>query len=285
MSNQDVNPLQEFERLPRAFWRIIIISGVLIAVIFLWTLLFRWPFSNLGISWPFRADELRRFVFLSYMCVFGSVWIMYFLSRSQIRFFRVKTLRNLLAETSEHWKEHLKNEDRKGFADFVDAHHRKAQSTMVTVAIMIASSLIVLGEIHCVFLKYSLVNDIWSQVILAIAMIAAMLSLICFIITADALDSIFNKFRTDRIARKLKHHFYLRTINPKYCGFISLIASVIFIVAYHSLTLSCIVLALCLTVGYPHWFPDIEKPSRARRESIMVGLLLLIVVAIVEGCI
>ena len=284
MSNKDANLLEKFETLPTAFWRIVLTSSVLILSVFLLSLASGWPSSQLGISWPFKGEKIRRFVFVCYVCVLGGVWITYFLSRLRVRFFRVKTLRNLLAKTSEHWREYLNAEDGKKFTEFIELHHRKAQSSMVTVAIMIAACLIVLGEIHCVFLNSrSVKNDIWAEAILAVATLAAMLSLICFIISADALDSIFNKFKTEQATRILKHHFYLKTINPKYSGFISLIVAVVFVVAYHSLPLSCIVLALSLTIGYPHWFPDVEQPSRPRRESIVLGLVLMIVIVLIEG--
>lgn len=273
MSIESLKPLERYKKLHSVFWRIVVISVVLILIAFSLAYYSKWPFNKLGIAKPFEAEEIRRILFISYMCIFGSVWITYFISRWDVRFFRVRSLRRLLVETSNHWEN--------GSRNLIYSLHRKSQSSMTTVAMMIAASLLVLGEVHSIIEKVCWGNtDLWNKVMIIGAATAGMISLICFIISVDALDTLFNKFKTDN--DYLKKYFYQKTINPRYFGLILLILGVIFIIAYYNLIFSCVVLGLFLSIGYSHWFPNVDKIRHSLLESIIIGIILVLAAVLVE---
>ena len=278
-------PLKEYENLPTALTRIIIISLIMIGAIFLLAFFSIWPTPQLGIDWPIQSIQIQRILFISYMTIFISLWTVYFLSRSNIRFFHVKTLRRLLSDASEQWQDHININNPEDYKEFRESQHRKAQSTMIAIAIMIATSLILLGEIHNIALNSSLESvSTWQLFLLSVAAITALVSLICFIISVDAMDSLFNKFKTEEVARRLKMYFYKKTLNPKYFGLIFLLVSVVFIVAYYNLTLSCVVIGIFISIGYSHWFPYVTAPHVSKWESFMLGTSLISIALILKWC-
>jgi len=145
MCTENPNPLDKYQNFHSALPRIVVISALIKVITYIWAYFPIWPLNKLGIARPFEAEEIRRLLFIFYMCVFGGAFITYFSSRWKaedsksgmlqkiLRFFQVRTLRRLLLETSEQWQD-LK--DKKEDKDLIDSHHRKSQSSMTALADM-----------------------------------------------------------------------------------------------------------------------------------------------------
>lgn len=202
---------------------------------------------------------LERTAFFIYLCLYAGFWSAYFLSRRDDTYWSVATLRRLLYATSMQWNQatnYTKEEIEKGFQE-------KGRTSITAMAMLVAASLIELAQVNGILIRLDTVKngvetlalDIWSASLLAVTAFAAFSALVCFLISADALDSLFNKFRSERLSHRLMHHFYTVNINPRYYGLVLLTTGAIFLIAFHSPLMGCMSIGVLISVGYRHWFP------------------------------
>lgn len=254
-----------------------------------------------------RAHATRwmyeRHVFALYACGFVAWWLVYFGSRKPEDaardhvFRRVRTLRRLLGECATQWKTEAQiarglqhrsaeavRQDRQELEE-VEANYRdKATSSMTTIAILIAVSALELQEVSNLLAplieQQTTAHVSWQIGILVLSLALAMVALIAYIVSADALDVIFNNFVDDDARHRITRYYYQRTINPRYAALISLIASFILLVAYYSPLAASVAIGLFFVIGYPHWFPDFAvlpqpawRRARARLAAAVIVLL------------
>jgi len=233
----------------------------------------------------------ERHFFILYACGFVAWWVVYFGSRKQRAtgeeslYKRVKTLRRLLGECSVQWgsADQITPES----LDRMEAGFRnKAQSSMTTIAILVAVSALELQEVSKL-LAPLLVGQTgdefsWQVVILVLSLMFSMVAFIAYIVSADALDVIFNNFVDDDSRHRITRYYYQHTINPRYMALISLIASFILLVAYYSPLGASVAIGLFFVIGYSHWFPVFDKVRRSflRRIVSILGKVVLVVLPI-----
>lgn len=227
----------------------------------------------------------ERHVFVLYACAFVAWWLVYLASRKPSppwpdwSFRRARTLRRLLGECSEQWcaTEQMTPEK----LDELETRFRsKAQSSMTTIAILIAVSALELQEVSKL-LAPLLETEFalsWEVVVLVLSLTFAMVSFIAYIVSADALDVIFNRFVDDDARHRITRYYYQGTINPRYAALISLIASFILLVAYYSPLAGAVAIGLFFVIGYAHWFPSFARvpASMLRRVSELLARAALV---------
>lgn len=119
----------------------------------------------------------------------------------------------------------------------------------------------------------------WQVVILVLSLTFSMVAFIAYIVSADALDVIFNNFVDADSRHRITRYYYQHTINPRYMALISLIASFILLVAYYSPLGASVAIGLFFVIGYSHWFPVFNKVRRSvlRRIVSILGKVVLVV--------
>lgn len=246
------------------------------------------PFRIFSTDWA-REHTTRwlydRHVFTGYACIFAAWWLVYLGTRRNRQpemeqaYKKVRTLRRLLGYCSEQWgaSGHMSE----GRLDQMEESYRnKAQSSMTTIAIMIAVSSLELQhvseQLEPLFKTGIMMN--WQVAILMLSLIFATVSFIGYIISADSLDVIFNRFIDNDARHRITRYYYQSTINTRYAALISLITSFILLVAYHSPLAGAGAIGLFLVIGYAHWFPDFaDMPvSRVRRSVVLTGKSVLV---------
>lgn len=226
-----------------------------------------------------------RHIFTVYVCIFAAWWLVYLGTRrnrqpgAEQAYKRVRTLRRLLGYCSEQWG--ASGNMSEGRLDQMEESYRnKAQSSMTTIAIMIAVSSLELQhvseQLEPLFKTGIMMN--WEVAILMLSLIFAMVSFIGYIISADSLDVIFNRFIDNDARHRITRYYYQSTINTRYAALISLITSFILLVAYYSPLAGAGAIGLFLVIGYTHWFPDFaDKPaSLIRRMVVSSGKTVLV---------
>jgi protein-S-isoprenylcysteine O-methyltransferase Ste14 len=154
---------------------------------------------------------------------------------------------------------------------------------MTTIAIMTAVSAIELQEVSK--LLPNVLNDkpdvdYWQIAILLLSVLFAIVALVSYIVSADALDVIFNRFEDDDSRHRIIRYYYQSTINPRYAALISLITSFILLVAHYSPLAASMSIGLFFVIGYAHWFPDFNMPSVSTMSSVKVGLSKLVLIGL-----
>lgn len=214
------------------------------------------------LDWQRRLDG-AQLLFLVYLAGFIGMWFVYFMSRQGPRLFRVLTLRGLLRTTTANWN--VASDVRK--SEMEKAFQEKARASMTATTMLAATAGLALGQVNSVintlddFSTLRMSGDIWQISMLSMAALFAFSALICFIIAVDALDSLFNRFESRRVAHQLYFHFYSASINPRYFGLISLFTAAIFVVASNDALLGCAAIGLLIAIGFRHWFPHIRLPD------------------------
>jgi len=211
-------------------------------------------------------------LFALYLSAFLAMWIVYFKSRRQLpNGSRLRSLRRLLVEFSVNWDDADHHAEINDLEILRREHHNKADKSIVVLAILVAAAIIILVQASNISIGLkaaSVPYTLWDTVVLGTCASLAVVSVTCFLISADALDSMFNRFSTgsdievenEREARqRLITHFYRLTINPRYFGMVAFLLSLVFIILHHSRPFASFALAIMITVGYRHWFPTIER--------------------------
>ncbi len=202
-----------------------------------------------------------RIIFLVYLSTILANWSVYFLSREddKSKTGGVQSLRLLLNGVRENWADN-------------NALRKKASTTMAVMSIMIAVSIVILSIAGNIFLEPDK-KDLWEQSMLGITVILAFLAFICFIVSVDALDTMFNSFKKPLYRKIIGKYYYDLTINPKYCGFVSMIMSVIFLIQVFNPVIASVCIAPTLYFGYYLWYPDINRDPEIRATIINNNIL------------
>lgn len=210
---------------------------------------------------------LDRLLFVFYFSIYLAMWIIYFISKSCyvkpenrktkdkfLRFFQIPTLRRLLFVVSKNWTdEESSSNDR-----LEELAKDKARSSITATAMLTSITVIIMIQVKSFYLadvqdNRVLLSDDMSLMLLLLTFACAFSSFIMFIISADALDSIFNEYSVRE--NRLHRYHYRSTIYPRYFGMVFLITSICFLSAYINLLLGCLAFSLVFTIGYRHWFP------------------------------
>ena len=204
-----------------------------------------------------RWDVLRKGVFSAYALLFTSLWITYFLSRSGPKVLQVPTLRRLLRTFSVQWdpdKADTPKDTTQISLD--DTYQKKSTAGIAAMAMLVATAGLELAQVNALMAAPTWValGD-WHKGIALAAAICAVIALVCFLVAVDALDSIFNVFKDTAVQKRLRHHFYVRSIYSRYFGFLFLLSGVVLLVAFHNEFVGALSMGLVFAIGYAHWFP------------------------------
>jgi protein-S-isoprenylcysteine O-methyltransferase Ste14 len=127
---------------------------------------------------------------------------------------------------------------------------------------------------------------IWKQLIFIFLGFISTIALVCFVVSVDALDCMFNEFRSQHIDNKFRRYFYKSTIHPRYVGFVCLLTSIVFLNASSSVLLGTLTIGVIISVGYRHWFPRAQLTEDSWKErsgvtGFWIRFLTLIAIPIV----
>jgi uncharacterized membrane protein len=253
--------MKEFYSLPAAWPRIALFVTAFLALEMLATQGHVEPFPTLGIQYDKPDTRMwERLTFLTYAALYVSMWLVYFFSRSEVAFFRVRTLRKLLQLTSRQWLGGIQF----GVQSTQDLYTDKARTSITVLGILIAAAGLELVQVNAILLSATqekFVKNPWGEDpfkagVLGVATLAAIAAFALFLVSADSLDVIFNKFQADGDDHRLKYHFYKQTITPRYLGMVMLMSGAILLVAFHAPALASTAMGVSIVVGYRHWFPS-----------------------------
>jgi hypothetical protein len=220
-------------------------------------------------------DRYNRLMMIAYLSLFFAMWWVYFRSkrsqgkgrRDEPESHRVQTLRRLLGYTSVQWETGSNTELND---ELIHVYREKGNAGMSVLAILIAVALLIfdrIGAIWDIDQKLSL----WQHSLLWLGMLAAAVAFVGFALCVDAFDTMFNRFRTERLRNDLIHYFNHFTLNPRYIAMASLLLSMILLLAYYSEMLAALTIGVVVVFGYGFWFPDIGKQLSPSDEDVPIG--------------
>ena len=266
-------------KLPGVFPRLLLPAAVLIALCIVagnhWSLFAGTP-----------ALTLERILYAAYFASFVTMWAMYFLSRWAPKegFLAVRTLRRLLLGTTEDWsvladgyEKHKQETDKVKLAEMEKGFKDKSLASMTNLGMLIGAAALELGQLGTVRWHDGAKPTPWSELTLGLGTVCSITSLVCFIIAADSLDSIFNQFREPGERHVLIRHFYMQSVNPRYFGLVCLLLAATLMVAAVTPCLGAMSIAIILSVGFRHWFPgNVTVTSHPSLRGVYVALPLVL---------
>lgn len=208
---------------------------------------------------PTLAEEPDYLLFLVYLSFYIAMWGIYFASKSGPMFLRISTLRRLLLLESKHWTE----QDNQENSDIEELSMEKAKTSITAIAMLVGVSFlgIIQGKTGLTAL-YSVCGASpseschWNEIIFWSLTLFSSLALVCFVLSVDALDCMFNEFKNSQAENKYRRYFYKSTIHPRYVGLVSLLTSIIFLNASINVILGSMTIGIIISIGYKHWFPS-----------------------------
>ena len=253
-----------------AAWPLILmVSG---ALAFLFKLIVEHTPEGRRLYLDMLADPNKQ-VFMIYLSLYVSLWIVYFSSSLEYFPFNVRTLRRRLTLFSQQW-----NSATPDSTNDIE----KAKSSTTSTSMLIAASAVVIGAANSIYSNSDRLKfGTWQYAILVIAAICAMSAFFSLIIAVDSLETIFNKFLEQDDA-KMKREYYLASRNPRYYGKVLLLASVSFATASISPLLGAFGIAVVLVAGYPHWFPAslaVSKPLPKTQAVLATAVKIAVLLA------
>jgi len=217
----------------------------------------------------------ERMIFLIYLAFYFVMWFTYFQSKipekqncdgpSEVGNdtgrggLEIQTLRRLLGISCDHWQTSTGKEID---AEVVAAYRAKAGTSMEVIAILIAVSILILDQFTAIWrIEYAegAIPKLWTAVLLWSGMASAMISCVGFLLAVDALDTTFNRFRTNYVRDRAIRYFYRYAIDPRYAGNASLLLSLVLLLAYHNVMLGSMAIGVIVAVGYDFWFPRLSN--------------------------
>ena len=175
-----------------------------------------------------------------------------------------------------------------------DVSLEKSKTSTSAIAMLVAASLVALAQARSgweklpeTLCKPGLVTNQqlflcqWHKLVIFCLGMSATLALISFIVSADALDTMFNEFNCSGDANNsqannnYRRYFYQSAINPRYLGLASLVTTIVFINSLINVVLGSISIGLTLAIGLRHWFPNVslnenaEDPRHWENHSII----------------
>lgn len=206
-------------------------------------------------------DRYNRLMLIVYLSLYFAMWWVYFRSKKSEQHTlgvepdsrRVRTLRRLLGYTSVQWE----TGSNKNLNDqLIRVYRAKGNAGMQVLAILIAVALLIFDRIGAIWDAEAHLS-LWQHALLWLGMLTAAIAFVSFTLCVDAFDTMFNRFRSDRLRNDLIHYFNRFTINPRYIATASLLLSMILLLAYYSEMLAALTIAVIVVFGYRFWFPDI----------------------------
>lgn len=186
-------------------------------------------------------EDLATQTFIFLLMFYAAVWMAYFNS-IQGKVFKFQTLRVLL------WEQSL------GKAS-VEEMREKGRSVLTVQAVFTAVSVFVISAI---FNKgttdYTVMFQNWEAFSTQLVLICAVLAVVMLIISADAVETTFNKFKSRE--EDYVRYFFQLSARRKYFGFVLSILAVIIFVSRISPPIGCVGAFAFLMLGYNHWFPN-----------------------------
>lgn len=192
-----------------------------------------------------------RLLFLAYCLVFISTWFVYFCSDRRSYSLEVRTLRRLLLARSVHWKT---PGDEKAAKREVRADRIKGERGLDTAAILIAVSSLEVSQA----LQMLNAATAWESILLRCTIALGVASFLMFVVSTDALDSMFNSFACKKEEAVIVRYLYVTTVNHRYYGLVCMLLSLVTMIASKDPCLGASALALLIGLGYGHWFPYIQ---------------------------
>lgn len=230
----------EFVESPCPTWCVIMLSSIVVAALLL--------FISIMI-WPDIVNNINHVLFIIYGSLYFAMWMVYFLSRSGPKFFRVGTLRRLLLTKSKSWSYELNKIE--------EFSMDKAKQSMTAMTVLCTISFLQMVQIKEFY--YRIAGEqhalhTWDVTILTMALLCSLGAFINFIISLDSLDCMFNDFSEHHM--EFRRYFYRSTINPRYFGLVFLITALILLIAHVNLLFGNISIAIVISIGYRYWFPS-----------------------------
>lgn len=259
-SDSAVSPgLLRYSAYPRPLARILLLTFLLGVVETLIARQFVWPVP------------VNQALFALYMTMFVAYLAVYFASRrpkgEDPAWRRVQSLRRLLGETSRQW-----SDSRGHFSgELEDAFRQKSSTSMAVTALLMAVVILVLQQASSVLLSRWGSLSPGGAVLLVSTVVVSIFSFVCFIIAIDAMDIVFNRFGAEEDQRRIVTFYYLNTINPRYFGLMGMLFALVFFVAFHSVALGSVTLAIIMSVGYYHWYPPVSAGDEAPTTKSLYG--------------
>lgn len=221
----------------------------------------------------------ERLLFISYVFVLVAMWAVYFfLSASKKR--KVKTLRNLLSLTSEIFqREKLHIDDNTG--DLLASALREKARTSITMLAMLTAAAILMFTRSLDLVYLDNVSQ-WQKFMGYCSAGAAIVAAICFVISADSFDVMYNVFGAPGSVERahMLQFFYRSTRNTRYYGVMFLLWAVCLFAGARSPLFGAVVIGLVVSIGWSHWFPSpaliggILNPSGSKAAVVLrVGFI------------
>lgn len=213
---------------------------------------------------PELSRDPNHILFLSYLSAYICMWSLYFASKAGPKIFQVSTLRRLLLLESKNWT----NTDSEENSEIENLSMEKAKTSITATAMLVGVSFLGiiqaktgLQALTTSCLSYMSEVCQWNEIVFLGLAFTSSLALVCFILSVDSLDCMFNEFKTDQIENKFRRYFYKTTIHPRYVGLVCLLSSIIFLNAATNTALGSTTIGVIIAIGYRHWFPRPELAS------------------------
>jgi hypothetical protein len=275
--------LQEYRKLRLAIFSVLMLS--LISSCLLWTAWLRGSFTGHASGvWYMqllvhRSEE--RLIFIGYLLISVWMWAVYYLSIFNSRMTKVNSLRRLLLIFADAWSDKQVVRD----TEFAPALLDKSRASMTMLAMLTAAAALLLtraiDRLAVLDQNGEVLVDTWEQVLAYCAGGASAIALICFVISVDSLDVLFNPFgkKASYGHNHLINYFYRSTRNSRYYGIMFLLWAVCLFCGARNPLFGAFVVAITITTGWSHWFPmplsesQISTFSFGRFVSVLKWLL------------
>lgn len=263
-----IEKLRKFSRRRRAAGPVACLSLLSISSVWIWGYLEAADQGGLV-----GSALARQLLFASYILMSVSMWAVYFLSSRSGPFTGVKTLRRLLLDLAEAWDESSSKPD----IEFAPAIQDKARASMTMLAMLSAgSALLMTRALDRLALPQAAgapdgPGFAWDAYLPMSAAAASAIALVCFIVSVDSLDVLFNRFsRQPGLTRNhLAQYFYSSTRNARYYGVMFLLWAICLFAASYDLVFGAFVTSIVIAVGWSHWFPSPPIPNEGSTRSTL----------------
>lgn len=281
----------------RPHWTVLLVSAVFFMFTYFITefalLASKWSLAPYRISSVFLSDALhaelpRLYVDLFFCAFFIGAWIAYFLSPTatgQLRrgfkwtkhIFRIQSLRRLLMLSSMQWDggmthnytegtQILRTAARLNPLDLNKRYETKSGSSITTVAILVAASILVLEQ-NLILIQSLDDLTIRAKLFTFLSFLSTVVCILFFVTSVDDLDTIFNDFKGEHQQVALDYYFYKRSSTPRFAGLALLVMSINFLVFARSDFFGCLAVSVSFSVFYPHMFPLFDERNLPVKDA------------------
>lgn len=267
--------LRRFQDFMPAFLLVGGLSIVLVAILLAMNF-FSWgPFrEGASLRRLVSGEQGERLLFISYFLVLFSMWAVYFMT--SFEWVGIKTLRKLLKLTSNIYQRNTLPSESLPNDKLASLLREKARTSITMLSMLTAGATLLLTR--SLDLVYVLPEPHLWQVVLGYgAAAAAVMAAICFVVSADSFDVMYNVFGADNSAQRLHmlQFFYNSTRNTRYYGVMFLLWSLCLFAGTRSPLFGALVIGLVVSVGWSHWFPSpppVGAELKSKSVSIPIGL-------------